>query len=225
MPIQKVINKGRVPVKIYTDEIEHEALQQLLNIARLPFVHSHVAAMPDVHYGIGATVGSVIPCKSAIIPAAVGVDIGCGMNAVRLSLSAEQLPDSLRKVRGSIENAVPVGFEMHKSTRLDWSSDVCSSDLVCSARRSRLCSTRDENGLSRTSLAPRSHAAWRETCESSAEMTITRVRSSCGRRPIQRSTSMPLIRGMMTSSRTKSYLRDASRSSAMTPSSAVSQVG
>ena len=114
MPIQKVINKGRVPVKIYTDEIEHEALQQLLNIARLPFVHSHVAAMPDVHYGIGATVGSVIPCKSAIIPAAVGVDIGCGMNAVRLSLSAEQLPDSLRKVRGSIENAVPVGFEMHQ---------------------------------------------------------------------------------------------------------------
>lgn len=114
MPIQKVINKGRVPVKIYTDEIEHEALQQLLNIARLPFVHSHVAAMPDVHYGIGATVGSVIPCKSAIIPAAVGVDIGCGMNAVRLSLSAEQLPDSLRKVRGSIEDAVPVGFEMHQ---------------------------------------------------------------------------------------------------------------
>ena len=114
MPIQKVTNKGRVPVKIYTDEIEHEALQQLLNIARLPFVHSHVAAMPDVHYGIGATVGSVIPCKSAIIPAAVGVDIGCGMNAVRLSLSAEQLPDSLRKVRGSIENAVPVGFEMHQ---------------------------------------------------------------------------------------------------------------
>ena len=109
-----MINKGRVPVKIYTDEIEHEALQQLLNIARLPFVHSHVAAMPDVHYGIGATVGSVIPCKSAIIPAAVGVDIGCGMNAVRLSLSAEQLPDSLRKVRGSIENAVPVGFEMHQ---------------------------------------------------------------------------------------------------------------
>lgn len=114
MPIQKVINKGRVPVKIYTDEIEHEALQQLLNIARLPFVHSHVAAMPDVHYGIGATVGSVIPCKSAIIPAAVGVDIGCGMNAVRLSLSAGQLPDSLRKVRGSIEDAVPVGFEMHQ---------------------------------------------------------------------------------------------------------------
>ncbi|MEZ5591454.1 MAG: RtcB family protein [Gammaproteobacteria bacterium] len=114
MPIQKVINKGRVPVKIYTDEIEHQALQQLLNIAQLPFVHSHVAAMPDVHYGIGATVGSVIPCKSAIIPAAVGVDIGCGMNAVRLSLSAEQLPDSLRKVRGSIEDAVPVGFEMHQ---------------------------------------------------------------------------------------------------------------
>ena len=114
MPIQKVINKGKVPVKIYTDEIEHDALQQLLNIAQLPFVHSHVAAMPDVHYGKGATVGSVIPCKAAIIPAAVGVDIGCGMNAVRLDLDAAQLPDNLRKIRGAIEDAVPVGFEMHQ---------------------------------------------------------------------------------------------------------------
>lgn len=115
MPIQKQINKGKVPVKIYTDEIEHDALQQLINIAQLPFIHNHVAAMPDVHYGIGATVGSVIPCQGAIIPAAVGVDIGCGMNAVRLDLTASQLPDSLRKVRNSIEVAVPVGFEMHKT--------------------------------------------------------------------------------------------------------------
>ncbi|MFO1350414.1 MAG: RtcB family protein [Gammaproteobacteria bacterium] len=114
MPIKQVINKGKTPVKIYTDEIEPQAFQQLVNIAQLPFIHSHVAAMPDVHAGIGATVGSVIPTKGAIIPAAVGVDIGCGMNALRLSLEAEQLPDSLRTVRSAIEAAVPVGFDQHK---------------------------------------------------------------------------------------------------------------
>ncbi len=75
MPIKRVITKGRVPVKIYTDDVEQAALDQLANIAHLPIIHSHVAAMPDVHMGIGATVGSVIPTKGAIIPAAVGVDI------------------------------------------------------------------------------------------------------------------------------------------------------
>ena len=115
MPIKRVISKGKVPVKIYTDDVDHGAIAQLANIAQLPFIHSHIAAMPDVHVGIGATVGSVIPTKSAIIPAAVGVDIGCGMNAVRLSLTAEQLPDSLRPVRNAIEAAVPVGFDMHNN--------------------------------------------------------------------------------------------------------------
>ncbi len=114
MPIKRVITKGKVPVKIYTDEIEHTAINQLCNIAELPFIHNHIAVMPDVHYGVGATVGSVIPTKGAIIPAAVGVDIGCGMNAVRLSLTAVQLPDNLHRVRTAIEAAVPVGFNMHK---------------------------------------------------------------------------------------------------------------
>ena len=113
MPIRTTINKGKVPVKIYTDQVEHSALQQLANIAQLPIIHSHIAAMPDVHAGIGATVGSVIPTLGAIIPAAVGVDIGCGMNAVRLTLKADQLPDSLRALRSAIEKAVPVGFGMH----------------------------------------------------------------------------------------------------------------
>lgn len=117
MPIKKIITKGRVPVKIYTDDIEHEAYQQLQNITVLPVIHSHVAAMPDVHYGKGATVGSVIPCKGAIIPAAVGVDIGCGMNALRLSIKATDLPDNLRGVRSAIEAAIPVGFDMHKSDK------------------------------------------------------------------------------------------------------------
>ncbi len=117
MPIQMTLNKGKVPVKIYTDDIDHRAIEQLANIAQLPFIHSHVAAMPDVHAGIGATVGSVIPTKGAIIPAAVGVDIGCGMNAVRLSLRADQLPDNLKRIRLDIEAGVPVGFDMHSHTR------------------------------------------------------------------------------------------------------------
>jgi tRNA-splicing ligase RtcB len=115
MPIKRVISKGRVPVKIYTDDVEHAALDQLTKIAQLPIIHSHVAAMPDVHMGIGATVGSVIPTKNAIIPAAVGVDIGCGMNAVRLSIKADQLPDSLYRIRCAIEAAIPVGFNQHKT--------------------------------------------------------------------------------------------------------------
>lgn len=114
MPIQQIISKGKVPVKIYTDEVEPAAMQQLYNIAQLPFIHSHVAAMPDVHFGKGATVGSVIPTRGAIIPAAVGVDIGCGMNAIRLSIKADELPDNLRKIRSNIEAAIPVGFNMHK---------------------------------------------------------------------------------------------------------------
>ena len=117
MPIIKQITKGKVPVKIFTDDIEHEAYQQLLNISQLPFIHHHVAAMPDVHYGKGATVGSVIPCYKAIIPAAVGVDIGCGMNALRLSIKANDLPDNLRAIRFAIEDAIPVGFNMHKSDK------------------------------------------------------------------------------------------------------------
>src|ERR1043165_4139593 len=115
MPIQLVLNKSRVPVKVFTKDIEHDAMQQLLNVAQLPIVFSHVAAMPDVHLGIGATVGSVIATQRAIIPAAVGVDIGCGMNAVRLNLTASQLPDNLRKLRSAIEAAVPVGVNQHAS--------------------------------------------------------------------------------------------------------------
>ena len=113
MPIRQIIEGGRVPVKVYTDDLEARARAQLANVSQLPIVFRHVAAMPDVHAGIGATVGSVIPTRRAIIPAAVGVDIGCGMNAVRLSLGSEQLPDSLARVRSAIERAVPVGFDEH----------------------------------------------------------------------------------------------------------------
>lgn len=117
MPIKLQLNHGRVPVKIYTDDVDESALQQLKQMSQLDIVHAHIAAMPDVHMGIGATVGSVIPTKSAIIPAAVGVDIGCGMHAIQLSLKAHQLPDNLKPIRQAIENAVPVGFEKHSDAR------------------------------------------------------------------------------------------------------------
>ena len=113
MPIKFSLNKGNVPVKVFTDDIDDASIQQLGNMAQLPFIHSHIAAMPDVHAGIGVTVGSVIPMRGAIVPAAVGVDIGCGMNAVRLSLKANTLPDNLYKLRAAIEKSVPVGFEEH----------------------------------------------------------------------------------------------------------------
>jgi len=115
MPIRHEIDEGRVPVKVYTEEIEPAARAQLVNVSKLPIVHHHVAAMPDVHLGIGATVGSVIPTKQAIIPAAVGVDIGCGMMAARLSLSENEIDEgSLRKVFNQISRDVPVGFGQHK---------------------------------------------------------------------------------------------------------------
>jgi tRNA-splicing ligase RtcB (3'-phosphate/5'-hydroxy nucleic acid ligase) len=107
----EVFNAGSSVVKAWTQGVvvEDEARAQLLRIASLPFVHKWVAAMPDVHVGIGATVGSVVPTYGAVIPAAVGVDIGCGMMAVRTSLAARDLPDSLRAVRDAIEKAVPHG--------------------------------------------------------------------------------------------------------------------
>lgn len=113
--------EGARPVKIWTDEVEDQALTQLKNLARLPFIDSHgVTAMPDVHAGIGSTVGTVIATNKAIIPAAVGVDIGCGMNAVRLSLKASDLPDSLLKIRHQIERDVPLGAGGgHNVDRLD----------------------------------------------------------------------------------------------------------
>ncbi|GAA5631837.1 RNA-splicing ligase RtcB [Acinetobacter calcoaceticus] len=120
MGIQKILNADAqygVPVKIFTNDIDSESIEQLKKMAQLQFVYSHIAVMPDVHVGKGATVGSVIPTKNAIIPAAVGVDIGCGMNAIRLNLKASQLPDNLTPLRHAIERKVPVGFELHKQVK------------------------------------------------------------------------------------------------------------
>jgi tRNA-splicing ligase RtcB len=107
----EVFESPRAPIKAWTRgvQIEESAMAQLRNVASLPFIHRHVAVMPDVHWGMGATVGSVIPTVGAIVPAAVGVDIGCGMAAVRTSIRAEHLPDSLAHLRSAIEAAVPHG--------------------------------------------------------------------------------------------------------------------
>lgn len=111
MPAPDPIPTSGVPIRAWTQgvHVDANAMQQLRNLASLPIVHSHVAAMPDVHFGIGATVGSVIATRQAIVPAAVGVDIGCGMMALRTSLQASQLPDDLGGLRSAIERAVPHG--------------------------------------------------------------------------------------------------------------------
>jgi tRNA-splicing ligase RtcB len=111
---QELPSRG-VPIRAWTEgvPVEDVALQQLQNVALLPVVHHHVAVMPDVHWGMGATVGSVIPTLGAIIPAAVGVDIGCGMCAQRTTLTANDLPDDLGPMRKAIEAAVPHGRTRH----------------------------------------------------------------------------------------------------------------
>lgn len=112
-----------VPIKSWTKGVafEEDAQQQLRNIASLPFIHKWVAAMPDVHLGKGATIGSVVPTVGAVIPAAVGVDIGCGMMAVKSSIRADQLPDNLHAMRTAIEKAVPHGKSMsgHRFAKRD----------------------------------------------------------------------------------------------------------
>ncbi len=113
-------NHQGVPVKSWTKGVsfEEEARQQLRNIASLPFIHKWVSVMPDVHLGKGATIGSVVPTVGAVIPAAVGVDIGCGMMAVKTSLKANQFPDNLAGIRAAIETAVPHGRSSSRGRRL-----------------------------------------------------------------------------------------------------------
>ncbi|TDV50977.1 RtcB family protein [Actinophytocola oryzae] len=112
------IRGKHVDIRLWTqpETVEDQAMRQLHNIAALPWTFRHVAVMPDVHYGKGATVGSVIAMRDAVSPAAVGVDIGCGMTAVRTSLKAEDLPATLRHLRSQLERAIPVGFGQHRAT-------------------------------------------------------------------------------------------------------------
>jgi tRNA-splicing ligase RtcB (3'-phosphate/5'-hydroxy nucleic acid ligase) len=115
----EITGEGRAPIKAWVRGVplDEGAQRQLENTARLPFVFKWIAAMPDVHWGLGATVGSVVATKGAIVPAAVGVDIGCGMAAVRTTLNASDLPDDLRGMRNAIERAIPVGFTAGRGKR------------------------------------------------------------------------------------------------------------
>lgn len=138
--------EGGVPIKMWTRgvPVDDKAREQLASAAKMPFIFKHVAAMPDVHVGIGATVGSVIPTKGAVIPAAVGVDIGCGMMAARTSLMAHDLPDNLEGIRRAIELAVPHGRSVGRGGRdkgswsnpppaiiAAWANLVERFDLIC----------------------------------------------------------------------------------------------
>jgi len=116
---EELLVEGGSPVKMWTKgvAVDPKAREQLASAAKMPFIFKHVAVMPDVHVGIGATVGSVIPTRGAVIPAAVGVDIGCGMMAARTSLYAADLPDTLEGVRAAIEKAVPVGRQVGRGKR------------------------------------------------------------------------------------------------------------
>ena len=121
----KVFEGEKVPIKAWIDgvQIEDEAMAQLHNLAKMPFIYKHIAVMPDVHFGLGATVGSVIATEGAIIPAAVGVDIGCGMCAVKLKFKVDDLGTSLDKLRSSIERSIPVGFGINTElTKRMWSA-------------------------------------------------------------------------------------------------------
>src|SRR3954468_22059582 len=115
MSIAQLKSDG-VPIKLWTqaNEVEPAAINQLKNIASLPWCFHHVSAMPDVHLGKGATVGSVVAMRGAVAPAAVGVDIGCGMAAQRTNLTASDLPESLSGLRSLVEEAIPVGFAEHR---------------------------------------------------------------------------------------------------------------
>lgn len=115
----QVLSGATSPIKAWIDgvSLEEGAREQLQNVANLPFIHKWLAVMPDVHWGMGATIGSVIPTKGAVIPAAVGVDLGCGMCAVQTTLRAEDLPDSLKAMRTGIEKAVPHGRSARRNRR------------------------------------------------------------------------------------------------------------
>lgn len=115
----ELLQKGGKQIKIWTDVsgLDEPTLEQLFRISKMPFIFEHIAVMPDVHLGKGATVGSVIATKGAIMPAAVGCDIGCGMLATKTNLTAADIPESLAKLRSQIEKNVPVGFGCHKNDK------------------------------------------------------------------------------------------------------------
>jgi tRNA-splicing ligase RtcB (3'-phosphate/5'-hydroxy nucleic acid ligase) len=105
-------------IKVWSDDIEAEAMKQIENVSKMPFVENHVAVMPDAHAGRGSTIGTVIATQGAIIPSCVGVDIGCGMKAVRLPFKVDMFGDTISVLRSSIERSIPVGFNQHNNRQI-----------------------------------------------------------------------------------------------------------
>ncbi|MBS9761003.1 RtcB family protein [Pseudomonas mosselii] len=137
---------GGKPIKLWTDgvPVEDDARKQLMNTAKMPFIFKHLAVMPDVHLGKGSTIGSVIPTVGAIIPAAVGVDIGCGMIAARTSLHARDLPDNLHGLRTAIEKAVPHGKTFGRRDQGAWDNVPNQADQVWSGLAGRFKAITDK---------------------------------------------------------------------------------
>ncbi|WP_313651522.1 RtcB family protein [Pseudomonas soli] len=138
---------GGKPIKLWTDgvPVEDDARRQLMNTAKMPFIFKHLAVMPDVHLGKGSTIGSVIPTVGAIIPAAVGVDIGCGMIAARTSLHARDLPDNLHGLRTAIEKAVPHGKTFGRRDQGAWDNVPNQADQVWSGLAGRFKAITDKH--------------------------------------------------------------------------------
>ena len=161
MTYKMFTERGAKPIKAWIDGVHFDdnAKQQLINTAKLPIVHKWVAAMPDVHWGLGATVGSVVPTLGAIIPAAVGVDIGCGMCAVKTSLKGEDLPDNLAGIRSSIERKVPHGRTNRggRGDRGSWTNPPPENEAAFDLLNARYKRLIDKHDKLRTARHPIEH--------------------------------------------------------------------
>lgn len=151
-----VLRGANVDVCLWTpiEEVESAALDQLKNIAALPWAFHHVAVMPDVHFGVGATVGSVVAMKDAVSPAAVGVDIGCGMAAIKTDLKAADVVDKVKEIRSAVEAAIPVGFSAH--------DDPASDRVRSSALRARIIRLMDRFGDLDEHVRGNSQKVWKQ---------------------------------------------------------------
>lgn len=130
----RVISDTRRPIKVWASDLEPEAEQQVRNLASLPFIHHHIAVMPDAHAGRGSTIGTVIATRGAIIPSAVGVDIGCGMSAVKLPMKASSLK-SLSLLRASIERSIPLGRDGNKEISNRVQDTLCTLGMMSDASK------------------------------------------------------------------------------------------
>lgn len=135
--MKKVITTEKKPIKLWLDDIEEGALSQAKNLANLPFIHKHIALMPDCHQGYGMPIGGVMATQGVVVPNAVGVDIGCGMIAAKTSLT-DMDQETIKKIMGGIRSRVPVGFSHHSKAQEDWLGDVASWSVIGKEYKSSL---------------------------------------------------------------------------------------